>query len=159
VPAEGAGLLDNASELSYSDDKLSLSSASTMGGDAATALLRAAFMKDEYRGEWVDVYWGGCLVRLAPILALEASEWLQQWRICAAPNHPLNPHARNCASLLVLPAGDGVKPYFAEALVGSASRKVEELDDAAAAVGEGEGVVALTQQPGATCCCWAGNSS
>ena len=59
MPAEGAGLLDNASELSYSDDKLSLSSASTTGGDAATALLRAAFMKDEYRGGWT-----GCLPAL-----------------------------------------------------------------------------------------------
>ena len=61
VPAEGAGLLDNASELSYSDDKLSLSSASTTGGDAATALLRAAFMKDEYRGEWL----AACVMHLA----------------------------------------------------------------------------------------------
>lgn len=64
---EGTGLLlgtpgggarnggDAASELSFeSSDKVSLSSAATAStaADAATALLRAAFVKDEYRGGW-----------------------------------------------------------------------------------------------------------
>jgi hypothetical protein len=49
------GLLDCASESSY-DDKLSLSSAatsSTAATTAATALLKAAFVQDEYRGGWL----------------------------------------------------------------------------------------------------------
>ncbi len=71
LPAsESAGLLDCAvSEASY-DDKLSLSSASTTattstgtggGSDAATALLKAAYVKDEYRGGWVGGFMDVCV--------------------------------------------------------------------------------------------------
>jgi hypothetical protein len=49
--SESAGLLECGSESSF-DDKLSLRSAATAssGGAATHALLRAAFVKDEYRG-------------------------------------------------------------------------------------------------------------
>lgn len=118
--SESAGLLECGSESSF-DDKLSLRSAATAssGGAATHALLRAAFVKDEYRGAC-------CFSGLGKTVCLHACY------LHAGTGQACS----SCFALSVLSlshfAGDDVKPFYADqVLVTAASRQAHDLEEAA----------------------------